>query len=92
MVKVLIVEDSPVQQALIGHILSTDPDVMVIGTVASKRNNNARAIEYWSKAAEISAKDTSYRDVRRQMLANIGSSYLTTANMATGAEKVAAAR
>ena len=65
---------------------------MVIGTVASKRNNTARAIEYWSKAAEISAKDTSYRDVRRQMLANIGSSYLTTANMATGAEKVAAAR
>ena len=27
MVKVLIVEDSPVQQALIGHILSTDPEV-----------------------------------------------------------------
>lgn len=32
MVKVLIVEDSPVQQALLGHILSSDPDFTVIGT------------------------------------------------------------
>jgi len=32
MVKVLIVEDSPVQQALLGHILSSDPNVNVIGT------------------------------------------------------------
>ena len=42
MVKVLIVEDSPVQQALIGHILSTDPEVSVIGTA----NNGAEAVEF----------------------------------------------
>jgi two-component system chemotaxis response regulator CheB len=32
MVKVLIVEDSPVQQALLAHILGSDPKVNVIGT------------------------------------------------------------
>ena len=42
MVKVLIVEDSPVQQALIGHILSTDPDLSVIGTA----NNGVEAVEF----------------------------------------------
>lgn len=42
MVKVLIVEDSPVQQALIGHILSSDPEVSVIGTA----NNGAEAVEF----------------------------------------------
>ena len=34
MVKVLIVEDSPVQQALLGHVMSADPDLSVIGTVS----------------------------------------------------------
>lgn len=37
MVKVLIVEDSPVQQALLGHILSSDPDIKVIGTANDGR-------------------------------------------------------
>lgn len=45
MVKVLIVEDSPVQQALIGHILSADPDLSVIGTA----NNGAEAVEFVSR-------------------------------------------
>jgi two-component system chemotaxis response regulator CheB len=36
-VKVLIVEDSPVQQALLGHILSSDPDITVIGTANDGR-------------------------------------------------------
>ena len=65
---------------------------MVIGSVASKKGNNPRAIEYWSKAAEVAGKDTTYRDVRRQMLANIGSSYMDAANAASGADKVANAR
>ena len=65
---------------------------MVIGSVASKRNNPARAIEYWTLAAEAANKDTSYHDVRRQMLANIGSAYLDAGNAATGAEKVVAYR
>jgi two-component system chemotaxis response regulator CheB len=42
MVKVLIVEDSPVQQALLGHILSTDPEMRVIGTA----NNGAEAVDF----------------------------------------------
>ena len=42
MVKVLIVEDSPVQQALIGHILSTDPEVSVIGIA----NNGTEAVDF----------------------------------------------
>ncbi len=65
---------------------------MVLGTVAQKRNDNAKALEYWGKAAEIAGRDSSYRDVRRQMLANMGGVYLTTASTATGAEKTEAAR
>ena len=65
---------------------------MIIGGVAAKRNNTARAIEYWTLAAEAANKDTSYRDVRRQMLANIGSAQMDAANSATGAERIAAAR
>lgn len=65
---------------------------MIIGGVASKRGNTARAIEYWTLAAEAANKDTSYRDVRRQMLANVGSAYLDAANAASGAERVTAAK
>ncbi|MEO5814475.1 MAG: FxLYD domain-containing protein [Gemmatimonadaceae bacterium] len=65
---------------------------MVIGSVASKKGNSARAIEYWTKAAEVAGKDSTYRDVRRQMLANIGSAYMDAANAANGAEKATAAR
>jgi tetratricopeptide (TPR) repeat protein len=65
---------------------------MVLGSVASKKGNTPRAIEYWSKAAEVAGKDSTYRDVRRQMLANIGSAYMDAANAANGAEKAAAAR
>jgi predicted Zn-dependent protease len=65
---------------------------MVLGSVASKRQDNAKAVEYWMKAAEAAAKDTSYRDVRRQMLANVGSVLLNDAQAASGAAKTAAAR
>ncbi len=65
---------------------------MILGGVASKRGNTARALEYWSKAAESANRDTTYRDVRRQMLANMGSAYLDQGGTATGAEKVAAYR
>ena len=65
---------------------------MILGGVASKRGNTARAIEYWTKAAESANRDTSYRDVRRQMLASVGSAYLDQGATATGAEKIAAYR
>lgn len=66
--------------------------VMVLGNVASKRGDNAKALEYWRTAADVAAKDTSYRDVRRQMLSNMGSVYLNRANAASGADRAAAAR
>jgi two-component system chemotaxis response regulator CheB len=42
MIKVLVVDDSPVLQALLLHILSLDPDINVIGTV----NNGEEALHY----------------------------------------------
>jgi len=65
---------------------------MVLGGVASKRNQTAKAIDYWMKSAEVAGRDTSYRDVRRQMLANAGSAYLTQAQSASGAQRTEAAR
>lgn len=63
--------------------------VMVLGNVYSKRGDNAKAVAYWRAAAEAAAKDTSYRDVRRQMLSNVGTVYLNRAQSATGAARVA---
>jgi tetratricopeptide (TPR) repeat protein len=65
--------------------------VMVLGNVYSKRGDNTKAVSYWRAAAEAAAPDTSYRDVRRQMLSNIGTVYLNRANAATGAARTAAA-
>jgi predicted Zn-dependent protease len=65
---------------------------MVLGSVASKRNETAKAVDYWTKSAELAAHDTSYRDVRRQMLANAGSVYLSEAQTASGAQRTVAAR
>lgn len=62
---------------------------MILGGVASKRGNTARALEYWGKAAEAANRDTSYRDVRRQMLASMGSAYFDAAGTAAGADKAA---
>lgn len=66
--------------------------VMVLGSVASKRGNTGKAIEFWTTAADAANRDSAYRDVRRQMFVNIGSAYLADANAASGADKAAAAR
>jgi tetratricopeptide (TPR) repeat protein len=72
------------------RIYPTSPyGVMVLGNVASKRGDNAKAVSYWRAAAEAAANDTSYRDVRRQMLSNIGTVYLNRANAASGAARKA---
>jgi hypothetical protein len=44
---------------------------MVLGGVAAKRGDNPKAVQYWTAAASLAEKDTSYRDVQRQVLANI---------------------
>lgn len=75
------------------RVFPTSPyGVMVLGNVASKRGDNTKAVQYWRLAADAAAKDTSYRDVHRQMLSSIGAVYLTRANTATGADRLAAAR
>jgi tetratricopeptide (TPR) repeat protein len=66
--------------------------VMVLGNVASKRKDDAKALEYWSAAATVAAKDTIYRDVERQVLNNQGMLYMSTANTASGAQRAEAAR
>ncbi|MEP6621705.1 MAG: FxLYD domain-containing protein [bacterium] len=74
-------------------LFSSSPyGTMVLGSVASKKGNNAKAIEYWTLSAEAANRDSAYRDVRRQMFVNIGSAYLSEANAASGAAKVAPAR
>jgi hypothetical protein len=65
---------------------------MVLASVANKRGDSAKAMQFYSLAAAAAAKDTSYRDVERQMLYNLGSIYLGNANSAKGAERAAAAR
>jgi len=63
--------------------------VMVLGNVYSKRGDNAKALAYWRVASEAAAKDTSYRDVRRQMLSNMGNIYFNRANTESGAARAA---
>jgi len=53
---------------------------MVLGNIASKKNNNDEAVKYWQEAATAAASDTSYRDVERQVLGNIASVYLNQAH------------
>ena len=52
---------------------------MVLGNIASKQNKNDEAVKYWQEAATAAASDTSYRDVERQVLGNIGNVYLSQA-------------
>jgi predicted Zn-dependent protease len=52
---------------------------MVLGNIASKKNNNDEAVKYWQESATAAAADTSYRDVERQVLGNIGAVYLNQA-------------
>ena len=52
---------------------------MVLGNIASKKNNDAEAVKYWEQAAAAAGSDTSYRDVERQVLGNIASVYLNQA-------------
>ena len=52
---------------------------MVLGNIASKQNKNDEAVKYWQEAATAAASDTSYRDVERQVLSNIGNVYLSQA-------------
>ena len=52
---------------------------MVLGNIASKKNNNDEAIKHWQAAATSAGTDTVYRDVQRQVLGNIASVYMNTA-------------
>lgn len=65
---------------------------MVLGNVANKRGNTAKALEFYSQAAIDAGKDSAYREVERQMRYNIGAVYLTEANKASGAARADAAR
>jgi len=52
---------------------------MVLGNIASKKENNEEAVKYWEQAAAAAGSDTSYRDVERQVLGNIANVYLNQA-------------
>ncbi len=79
--------------ALANRLYSHSPyGYMVLGNVAAKQSNNAKALEYWKEALVVSEKDTNFRDVNRNMLASIGAQYINAANTASGAEKIVQAR
>ena len=59
---------------------------MVLGKIAQKKNNTADALKYYRQTVDAS-KDTSYADVRRQTLADIGSLATTAAEEAQGEQK-----
>jgi tetratricopeptide (TPR) repeat protein len=65
---------------------------MILGTVASKRKDDAKAQQYWAAAATAAGRDTIYRDVERQVLSNLAASRLAAANAATGPARTTAAR
>lgn len=65
---------------------------MVLGNIAAKRKDAAKAQEFWTTAATLAAHDTIYADVERQVLGNLGSAYLLQANTATGADRATMAR
>jgi len=65
---------------------------MVLGSVAAKRKDEARALEYWQTAATAAARDTIYRDVERSVLGNQATALLGMANRASGADRESAAR
>jgi predicted Zn-dependent protease len=67
---------------------------MVLGNIASKRNNDEQAIKFWQQAADAAATDSSYRDVERQVLGNIAGVYLNKARDANAPKeaRVAAAK
>jgi len=67
---------------------------MVLGNIASKKNNNDEAVKYWQQAAAAAGSDTSYRDVERQVLGNIGNTYLTQArdDKASASQRAEAAK
>jgi predicted Zn-dependent protease len=52
---------------------------MVLGNIASKRNNNDEAMKQWQLAATAAAADTVYRDVQRQVLENIANVHMNAA-------------
>jgi tetratricopeptide repeat protein len=59
---------------------------MVLGKVAQKRNQNAEALKYFRQTVDAS-KDTTFADVRRQTLADIGNLATNAAEDAQGADK-----
>jgi tetratricopeptide (TPR) repeat protein len=64
---------------------------MVLGNVAQKRGQTAQAIQYYKQTIEA-AKDTTYADVRRSTLLNLGNMAAVAAETATGDEKTTLAQ
>jgi len=59
---------------------------MVLGKVAQKRNHTAEALKYFRQTVDAS-KDTTYGDVRRSTLADMGNLATVAAENAQGADK-----
>jgi len=59
---------------------------MVLGKVAQKRNQTAEALKYYRQTIDAS-KDTSYADVRRQTLADLGNLATKASEDAQAADK-----
>lgn len=60
---------------------------MVLGNIAQKRGKTTEALQHYQQTVEIAGTDTSYADVRRNTLLNMGNMATAAAEGATGAEK-----
>lgn len=65
---------------------------MVLGNVAQKRGKIDQATQFYRQTIEVATKDTTYEDVRRQTLLNLGNMVATAAESATGDAKAAFAQ
>lgn len=64
----------------------------ILSTVAQQKNDIPTAAGYWTKTIELAGNDTTFRDVKRAAMYNLGAAEVDQAQSAKGAEQKAHAQ